>query len=295
MLTSARVSAWRATGTTSGGGTGGAGTAGKPAAPGGTTARAAVAVEFALTGGVLFVLVTAVRWVMVSPLSRALPEPHLQLAAVAVIVGVALAWALSSSWGRQSGGHLNPAVTLALWVTGAFPGRRVLPYVAAQLAGSVAGTGLARLVWGPVVGARMDYAAVRPAPALSAAALFTAEAAATAAILAVALLLMSRPAWACWIPLALPAATAVVIVTLGTLTGGSANPARQFGPALWAHQSVHWSHLWVYLVAPLAGAALSALVTRYRTYRLRHSPRSGPARLHGRRSETGRCADGSIC
>ena len=235
MLTSARVSARRATGTTSGG-TGGAGAAGRSVTPGGTTARAAAAVEFALTGGVLFVLVTAVRWVMASPLGRALPEPHLQLAAVALIVGAALAWALSSPWGRYSGGHLNPAVTLALWVTGAFPGRRVLPYVAAQLTGSMAGTGLARLIWGPVVGDRMAYAAVQPAAVWSAAAVFTAEAAATAAILTVALLLMSRPASTRWVPLALPAATAVVIVTIGTHTGGSANPARQFGPALWAHQ-----------------------------------------------------------
>jgi glycerol uptake facilitator protein/aquaporin Z len=272
MLTIARVSTWRATGTATGGGTGIAGAAaGRSAAPGGTRARAAAAVEFALTGGVLFVLVTAVRWVMASPLSEALPQPHLRLAAVAVIVGAALAWALSSPWGRYSGGHLNPAVTLALWLTGAFPSRRVLPYVAAQLTGSVAGTGLARLVWGPVVGGRMAYAAVRPAPAWSTVAVFTAEAAATAAILSVALLLMSRPAWARWIPLALPAATAVVIVTLGTLTGGSANPARQFGPALWAHQPLYWSHLWVYLVAPLAGAALTALAARHRAPRAGHS------------------------
>ncbi|MFI5794557.1 MIP/aquaporin family protein [Streptomyces sp. NPDC051677] len=295
MVTSTRVSARRATGTASGDDARGAGNAERPAAQGGTTARAAAAAEFALTGGVLFVLVTAVRWVMASPLSQTLPEPHLQLTVVAVIIGTALAWALSSPWGRYSGGHLNPAVTLALWVAGVVPGRRVLPYVAAQLAGSLAGTGLARLVWGPVVGDRMDYAAVRPAPALSAAALFTAEAAATAAILAIALLLMSRPAWTRWIPLALPLATAVVIVTLGTLTGGSANPARQFGPALWTHQPVYWSHLWIYLTAPLAGAALSALVTRYRAHRSRRSPRSGPARWHGRRSETDRCAAGSTC
>ena len=279
-------------------GTGRAGAAGRPATPGGTTARAAATVEFALTGGVLFVLVSAVRWVMASPLGRALPEPHLQLAAVAVIIGTALAWALSSSWGRRSGGHLNPAVTLALWVAGAFPGRRVLPYITAQLTGSLVGTGLARLVWGPVVGDRMAYAAVRPAPALSAAALFTAEAAATTAILSVALLLLSRAAWTRWIPLALPVATAVVIVTLGTLTGGSASPARQFGPAVWAHQPAYWSHLWVYLVAPLAGAAVPALVTRYGVRRRRRAPRapgSGPARLRGRRWETGRCADGSTC
>jgi glycerol uptake facilitator-like aquaporin len=164
-----------------------------------------------------------------------------------------------------------------------------------QLAGSLASTGLARLVWGPVVAGPMAYAAVRPAPTWSAVALFAGEAAATAAILAVALLLMSRPAWTRWIPLALPAATAVVIVTLGTFTGGSANPARQFGPALWAHQPASWSHLWVHLVAPLAGAALTALVARYRAHRPGHSPQSARARSHGRRWETDPCADGSTC
>ncbi|MET8027647.1 MIP/aquaporin family protein [Streptomyces avermitilis] len=282
MRASSRVSARWATGTASGGGTDGAGTAGRSATPGGTTARAAAAVEFSLTAGVLFVLVSVVRWGMASPISQALPQPHLQLAAVAVMVGAALSWALSCPWGRHSGGHLNPAVTLGLWLTGAFPGRRVLPYFAAQLTGSVAGTGLAHLIWGPVVGERMAYAALQPAPACSAAAVFTAEAAATAGILTVTLLLMSRPTWTRWIPLARPAATAVALITLGTLTGGSANRARQFGPALWAHQPVYGAHLWVYLVAPLPGAALTALVARYRAYRQGHSSRSGRVRPHGR-------------
>ncbi|WP_416970825.1 aquaporin [Streptomyces sp. 4F14] len=262
MLTCARKAARRATGTT------------------GTAGGSAARVEFALTAAVLFVLVGAVRWVMASPLGGALPGPRPRLAVVAVIVCAALALALSSAWGRRSGGHLNPAVTLALWVAGAFPGRRVLPYVAAQLAGSVAGTGLARLVWGPVVGGRMDYGAVRAAPGWPAGAVFGAEAGATAAILAVALLLMSRPAWAHLLPFA----TALVIVGLGTLTDGSANPARQFGPALWADGSAYWSQLWIYLLAPLAGAALPALVTRF-----------GRVRSRGRRSVPGRCAAESTC
>nr|QIY68747.1 hypothetical protein HEP84_05365 [Streptomyces sp. RLB1-33] len=156
--------------------------------------------EFVLTGGVLFVVVTAVRWVTASPLSRALPKPYLQLAVVAVMVGAALAGALSSPWGRYSGGHLNPAVTLGLWLTGAFPGRRVPAYFAAQLTGSVAGTGLARLVWGPVLGDRMAYAAVEPAPSCSPTLLFTVEAVSTAAVLTVTLVLMSCRAWTRWIP-----------------------------------------------------------------------------------------------
>ncbi|MEU9413762.1 aquaporin [Streptomyces sp. NPDC048281] len=275
MLTPVRASARQATGTE-------ISSAGRPTPPGGTTTRTATAIEFILTSSVLFVLVTAVRWVTASPLSRSLPGPHIQLAAVAMISGAALSRALSSRWGRYSGGHLNPAVTLTLWLTGGFPGRRVLPYIVAQLAGSVTGTGLARLIWGPVVGDRMAYAALQPAPAWPAATVFTAEAGATAAILTVTLLLTSHPAWTRWIPIARPAATALVIVTFGTFTGGSANPARQFGPALWANRPSYWSHLWVYLAAPLAGAALTALVTRYRARCPARSPRSDRARSRRR-------------
>jgi glycerol uptake facilitator-like aquaporin len=292
MLIPARVSTRMDSGLASGGGTG---TAGRSPATGGTTAWASAAVEFALTGGVLFVVVSTVRWVMTSPRSRVFPEAHLQLAAVAVIVGAVLAWALSSPWGRYSGGHLNPAVTVGLWLTGAFHGRRVLPYVAAQLAGSVVGTGLARLVWGPVVGGRMVYAALKPDPAWPAAAVFAAEAAATAVTLTVTLVLMSRLTWRRWIPLARSTAVAVVMVVLGTMTGGSANPARQFGPALWAHHRVYWSPLWIYLVAPLAGAALTAGVARYQSHRLGHSSKLARAQTHGRPWESAPYADGRTC
>lgn len=126
----------------------------------------------------------------------------------------------------------------------------------------MAGTGLARLVWGPVLGDRVTYAAVEPAPSCSPTLLFAVEAVPTAAVLTVTLLLMTRRAWTRWIPLTRPAASAVAMIAFGTLTGGSANPARQFGPVLGAHRPGDWSHLWLYLVAPLAGAALTGGVAR---------------------------------
>lgn len=289
MLTPTRVSTRMDTDLASGGGSD---AAGRAPSTGGMTVWASAAVEFALTGGVLFVVVSAVRWVMTSPCSRVLPEANLQFTVVALIIGAALALALSSPWGRYSGGHLNPAVTLGLWLTGAINGRRVLPYVAAQLTGSVSGTGLARLVWGPVVGDRMAYAAVKPDPVWPVAAVFVAEAAATAATLTVTLVLMSRPTWRRWIPLARSTAVAAVIVILGAMTGGSANPARQFGPAVWAHHSVYWSPLWIYLVAPLAGAALTAGVARYQSHRLGHSSKTARAQTHERPWESDPSADG---
>ena len=71
---------------------------------------------------------------------------------------------------------MNPAVTVALWLMDGFPGRSVPPYVLAQLAGSAAGTGLGRLVWGHAVSVPpVDYVAIRPAPAWQPASVFLAE------------------------------------------------------------------------------------------------------------------------
>lgn len=84
---------------------------------------------------------------------------------IGAVSGAILTGLILSPPGRRSGGHTNPAVTVGLWLMDAFPGRHVLPYVLAQLAGSAAGTGLARLAWGPAVALpSVSHAAIRPAP-----------------------------------------------------------------------------------------------------------------------------------
>ena len=64
---------------------------------------------------------------------------HGQLALVAVCVAVLLTLLILSPLGRVSGGHMNPAITLAMWRYRVFPGGGVAYYVAAQLVGSVLG------------------------------------------------------------------------------------------------------------------------------------------------------------
>ncbi|MER5986083.1 aquaporin [Streptomyces sp. NPDC001787] len=63
-------------------------------------------------------------------------------------------------------------------------------------------------------------------------------------------------------------ATAVIIATLGPVRGGSANPARQFGPALLAQ---HPTHPWIHLLNPELGAVLGAALVA--PARLRTAPR----------------------
>ncbi|MFD7624107.1 MIP/aquaporin family protein [Streptomyces sp. NPDC059802] len=216
--------------------------------------------EFGLTGLLLFLVVTAVRWLLAPGSPMAIGNLDVALAALGALVGVLLTSLILSPSGRCSGGHLNPAVTVALWRLGAFPGRAVVPYIAAQAAGSMAGTALGGLVWGPVARhAPIAYAAVGPAPAWSAAAVLAAEAGTIVAVTLMLGALLGRPFSRPLLPYAVGLATALIIALLGPRSGGSANPARQFGPAL---LSGNTTHLWIYLLAPLIGAFAGAEIWR---------------------------------
>jgi len=225
--------------------------------------------EFALTTALLFAVVTLVRWLMAPGSTLLIADVHIALWVVGVCVGAVLLLLIRSSWGRRSGAHMNPAVSVALWLMGAFPGRWVLPYAAAQLAGSLAGAGLARLAWGRAVSAApVGYAAVQPAPSWSAFMVSLAEAGCLVAVTLLIGFFLAYPTRSRRLPLCLAAATAVIVGVLGPLSGGATNPARQFGPAL---LSGTYGSFAVYLIAPVVGAALGAGIHRL-------LQRYGPAR-----------------
>ncbi|WP_329584903.1 aquaporin [Streptomyces sp. NBC_01005] len=231
--------------------------------------------EFGLTGLLLFLVVTAMRWLLAPDSPTAIGNPDLAPAVLGALIGVLLTSLILSPSGRYSGGHLNPAVTVALWLLGAFPGRAVLPYIAAQAAGSLAGTALGGLVWGANARhAPIAYAVVGPAPTWNAAAVLAAEAGAVVAVTLMLGAFLRRPSSRPLLPYAVGLATALIIASLGPRSGGSANPARQLGPAL---LSGNTTHLWIYLLAPVIGAfiggciwhTLAAPAHRART---RHAP-----------------------
>jgi len=220
--------------------------------------------EAVLTAALLFGVATAVRWVVgASPVSRAIPGIHIELLLVGVVVGLLLAGLILSPLGHASGGHLNPAISLAMWRLGVFPGRSVLLYWAAQLTGSLLGVLLARAVWGPPIAKPpVSYAALRPAPGLSSGIVFGVEGACMAAIIVLAGVFLSVPRLAPRVPWLVGGLIGAAIAGLGTITGGCVNPARQFGPAVLAGQ---FGFLATYLLAPLAGAVVAAwLLGRFR-------------------------------
>jgi glycerol uptake facilitator protein/aquaporin Z len=229
--------------------------------------------ECLLTLVLLFGVTTIVRWVMgPSPVSRAVPQVHLQLLIVGVCVGLLLASLILSPPGEISGGHLNPAISLAMWRFGVFPGVSVLLYIVAQLIGSLLGVLAARVAWGGVIdGPPVADAALQPGPGWSTGVLFVAETASMAVIVYLVGYFLETSRLTRLVPWLVGFLIGAAIVALGTSTGGSVNPARQFGPAL---VSGHLGFLWVYLVAPLVGAIIAATLhnqvhrCRIRTHKL---------------------------
>ncbi|MGW3248187.1 aquaporin [Streptomyces sp. NPDC001070] len=216
--------------------------------------------EFAATAVLLFAMATLFRWLAVpgSPLARAVPSAGGRLVVDAVVSGAAVGLLILSPLGRRSGAHMNPAVSVAFWLMGALPGRDLVAYGAAQLAGSVAGVAVGRLAWGTALGGpEAGFATVRAAEGVPAAGVFLAEAAATALLLAAVTHVSARPGSASRVPLTAGAAVAALILLTGGWAGGSFNPARQFGPELFAGDT-RW--LWVYASAPLAAAVVFGTV-----------------------------------
>jgi glycerol uptake facilitator protein/aquaporin Z/aquaporin NIP len=179
------------------------------------------------------------------------------------LVGVVLAFgltlvALAAALGHVSGCHLNPAVTLGLAVTRRFPWPAAGAYVLAQLAGGLAGAAATWAVYGSAGREEGLLGATTPQEGVSAGQAFLAEALVTfILVLVVVSVATDDRAESAIAPVAVGFALAAAIFAVGGLTGGAVNPARAFGPNLLAGQL---TSLWVYLLAPVVGGVLAALV-----------------------------------
>jgi glycerol uptake facilitator-like aquaporin len=221
------------------------------------------------------------------------------MAITGVIVGAVVGLLIVSSLGRSSGGHFNPAVTVTFWLLRALPGRDTIAFIIAQLAGSLAGVMLGRAVLGAAfTDPPVDYAAIQPAAGWSGGAVFGAEAISLAILMALVVRFMERPALAWWTPAVVAVTVAVLIFGGGLTSGGSFNPARQLGPLLFAGW---FSDLWPYMLGPLAGAAILAVLVRIRglaqplTCSLCGTPPRSPAPKPVRHPAGGKARIGSAC
>jgi aquaporin NIP len=173
------------------------------------------------------------------------------------VVGIALVFglivmAMVYATGHLSGAHLNPAVTVAFVLTRHFPRAEAAAYVAAQVVGALVAAAALAAIW-PSNPASLG--ATLPTVGLGSA--FVYEVVLTAFLMFV-IMAVATDARAVGPAAAIAIGGTVGLDALfgGPITGASMNPARSLGPAL---ASGELSDLWLYLLAPLVGAALGAL------------------------------------
>jgi aquaporin NIP len=153
--------------------------------------------------------------------------------------------------GHLSGAHINPAVTIAFTLTRHFAVRDAVAYVAAQLAGATAAALLLLAVWPDQPAA---LGATMPSVAAGSALVYELVMTAVLMFVIVAVATDTRAVGAA-AAIAIGGTVALDALFGGAVTGASMNPARSFGPTVAAGE---WRDFWLYVVGPVAGAALGA-------------------------------------
>lgn len=171
------------------------------------------------------------------------------LMAAAWVSGLAVL-AMIYALGHISAAHFNPAVTLGFAAAGRFPWRYVLPYSAAQLLGAITAAGLAALLLGAGHGTHIPAVGWPRAVAVEAVLTFF-------LMLVIIAVATDKRANGAVPGLAIGFTVVFDVLVGGSVTGGSMNPARSLGPALFTGGAA-LTHVWIYVAGPVLGAVAAA-------------------------------------
>lgn len=190
-----------------------------------------------------------------SPIARAIPDPFLRRALTGLaMAGTAIA-IIYSSWGKQSGAHMNPALTLTFLRL-----KKVKPadagfYVGAQFLGAISGVAISSLLLGMAVSdPAVRFAVTQPGSSGWRTA-FIAEAIISFVLVLTVLAASNTKNFCRYTPVFAGTLIATYITFESPLSGMSMNPARTFGSALFANS---FDSIWIYFVAPPIGMLLAA-------------------------------------
>ena len=178
--------------------------------------------------------------------------------AVVGLVHAFLLFGLIVMFGVVSGGHFNPAVTLAAAAIKRIAPLDAVIYMLAQLSGGVLGALLAKgLLLDEGRATNYGAAEVTGLLANNFAGSIVEAVGTFCLVLVILAAVYSRKSFKDWAPLAIGTTLGFIVMVGGPLTGGSFNPARWFGPALVGNE---WGGVWPYLVGPIVGSLLAAAV-----------------------------------
>jgi len=199
-------------------------------------------------------------------LAAAFPQLGIGFTGVSLAFGLTVLTA-AYAFGPISGGHFNPAVTVGLWAGGRFPAAHILPYWVAQLVGAIVAAAVLYMIASGRAGfdasagfASNGFGALSPGKYGMGAAIIT-EVVMTFMFLIVILGVTHSRAPVGFAGIAIGLALTLIHLVSIPVTNTSVNPARSTAPALFAGMA-YVEQLWLFWLAPLAGAVLAGLVHR---------------------------------
>jgi aquaporin Z len=185
-----------------------------------------------------------------SPVRQFITSSLVRRALYGLAMGAAIVAIITSSWGKQSGGHFNPAVTFAFYRLGKVDLWDTVFYVAAQFIGATCGVVTAAYVLrGAPENHAVRYAVTAPG-VFGTAGAFIGEVAISFGLMAAILFATNNEKLARYAPYFVGALYFVYLTFETPLSGMSMNPARSFGSAF---RAGYWHGIWIYFVAPALG------------------------------------------
>lgn len=193
-----------------------------------------------------------------SPASQLLPNAAARRALTGFLFGATGGLIAVSPLGRESGAHINPAVTVAFWLMGRLRLPHALGYVLCQLAGALLGAA-PLLAWGGT-GSSIAYGATVPGAGYGPIEALLGETATTFALIFGLFLFLRHRRLRAFTPAIFAPLYAIMVWLEAPISGTSTNPARSFGPAV---ISGLWHGWWIYWLGPLLGTLLAVAAYRW--------------------------------
>lgn len=197
-----------------------------------------------------------------SPLVQLFPNSQIRRGLMGIAMGTTAIAIIFSPFGKRSGAHINPSVTLTFLRLGKVAPSDAAFYTLFQFIGGILGVTAASILFrSSIADPAINYAVTVPGR-WGVAAAFTAETAISFLQMSIVLLVSNTKRLSRWTGLFAGAAVATYIAFESPISGMSMNPARTLASA--SHALV-WTSLWIYFVAPTLGMLLAAeLYTRNR-------------------------------
>lgn len=192
-----------------------------------------------------------------SPVRQVIADSFLRRMLIGIAMGLTAIGIIYSPWGKQSGAHINPSVTLTFFRLGRVKPWDAFFYIIAQFIGGLSGVLLvAAVIKGAITHPSVNYVATIPGMSGVFVA-FVSEFTISFILMSMILIVSNNLSIARFTGLFAGVLVATYITLEAPLSGMSMNPARTFGSALPANV---WTALWVYFTAPPLGMALAAEV-----------------------------------